>query len=149
MKYTKPKPKRISKILDPIALVIAMSHFHFLATMIDDIRSGIDVQAARIVSPMTALGTWSINASSTADITIRCARRAIIIILTVNVHRNLCFPLFGFGMIYLSHWIVMWFIENFLVFFFTISMASLASSSCVRVGATYLSHFHRLLTIKI
>ena len=84
-------------MFDHNQLDIAISHFHFLATIMDEIRSGIEVQAANIVSHIIALGTFNISAILTADSTIKCDVMAIMTILTTKVHRNL-FHFSGLGM---------------------------------------------------
>merc|ERR1719261_1706571 len=50
------RPKRISKMLEPIDDETAMSPWPFLATARDDRASGMEVPAARSVRPMTGSG---------------------------------------------------------------------------------------------
>ena len=53
-----PRPKRMSKMFEPIAFEIAMSPRPCFATMTEDIVSGIDVPIARTVSAMMASGMF-------------------------------------------------------------------------------------------
>jgi len=67
--------------------------------MIEDIKSGMEVPAASIVSHIIAFGMLSISATCTADSTIKCESAAISTILTTNVRQKLFFDIFTFGMI--------------------------------------------------
>jgi|GEM_PF-5508026 hypothetical protein len=50
IKYTNHNQNNISNIFDHKALLTDISQCHFLDTIIEDIRSGMDVPAANIVS---------------------------------------------------------------------------------------------------
>ena len=84
-KYTNHNQNNISNTLDPKALLIDIFQCHFLATIIEDIKSGIDVPAANMVSPIIACGIQNEIDTATADSTIKWANAAIMIILTINV----------------------------------------------------------------
>lgn len=56
MTHGTPKPIQMSKILLPTALATAMSPKSCLATTTEDSASGIEVPAARIVTPIMAEG---------------------------------------------------------------------------------------------
>ena len=70
-KYINPRPNNISNTLDHKALLIDMFQCHFLDTIIDEIKSGIDVHAANIVKPMIACGIPNEIDTATADSTIK------------------------------------------------------------------------------
>lgn len=64
-----PNPNKMSKMLEPTALLTAMSPLPCLATMLDEIRSGIDVPIASMVRAMTAAGICRVWAMTIADST--------------------------------------------------------------------------------
>jgi hypothetical protein len=70
-KYTNHSPNNISNTLDPKALLTDIFQCHFFATIIDDIRSGIEVPAANIVRPIIAWGIQNAIDTATADSTIK------------------------------------------------------------------------------
>jgi len=84
-KYTNQSPNSISNTLDHKALLTDIFQCHFFATIIDDIKSGIDVPAAKMVNQTIACGIPNQFATATADSTIKCAKKAMILILTKNV----------------------------------------------------------------
>lgn len=69
IKKGKPRPTKISKILEPIALLTAISPRPCLATINDEKRSGMDVPTAKTVKAIIASGmlreTEIITANST------------------------------------------------------------------------------------
>lgn len=64
-----PSPKRMSKMLEPTALETAMSPLPCRATMMDEMRSGMEVPAARTVRAMMTAGMCKLSAITMADST--------------------------------------------------------------------------------
>ncbi len=75
-----PRPKRISNILEPTALLIAIPPRPSLATIIDDRSSGTEVPTAKTVRAMITEGIFKISAIETALSTKTQLSRAIIVI---------------------------------------------------------------------
>lgn len=97
-----PRPKRISKTLEPIALVIAMSPRPWRETMMEDKLSGTEVPIASTVRATMDSGIWRISAMPMADSTktqLRMAMAKIEEKKTTDLWRNFLgssiFPLSG------------------------------------------------------
>jgi len=77
-----PSPILISKILEPTAFDNAPSISHLLADLIDNIASGILVNAANIINDVTRIGIQAESLINDAD----CTANSIATYITNNAH---------------------------------------------------------------
>mmetsp|Transcript_9460 Transcript_9460/g.19223 ORF Transcript_9460/g.19223 Transcript_9460/m.19223 type:complete len:201 (+) Transcript_9460:37-639(+) len=82
------RPMRMSKTLEPMELLTAMSPWPFLATAREDRASGTEVPAAKRVRPMTGSGIPIIKPITVAIQTMKKARMAIHTMDMKNVTQN-------------------------------------------------------------